>query len=140
MSVDEPQVERMERGAMAQISRLSGVPYETVRRYYSGGNVGIRHVEKIRRVTSQIRDEDMHLRVELSSAIDAVDEILERFANLGDLTPDEQAFHAHVNGARERLARASLVLDDVRAGGGVHFATPEDRRSFKPLDGQCDRE
>lgn len=38
----------VKRGTYAKVSERSGVPYETVRRYYSGGNVGILSVEKIR--------------------------------------------------------------------------------------------
>ena len=43
----------MERGTYARISRKSGVPYETVRRYYSGGNVGIINADKIRAIEAE---------------------------------------------------------------------------------------
>lgn len=39
----------MKRGTMSKIAESSGVPYETVRRYFAGGNVGINTVDKIRK-------------------------------------------------------------------------------------------
>lgn len=102
-------------GTVARVSRLSGVPHETVRRYYAGGNVGINTVEKIREAEgiTDIRDEDKDLETDLAIAREVVESLVQRFAGLDNRTPDEQALLAHLNGAQAKLDRAATLV----AGG-----------------------
>ena len=84
-------------------------------------------------MSGEIRDQDVNLQTNLAIAREIVDDLVQRFAGLGSLSPDEQAFVAHIKGAQERLQRAAIVLADVNSGGGVYFANPDDRRTYKPL-------